>query len=69
MPTGDAGFVVPAAPVPERGAAADAVSALLNLGWRRPEAASVVARVQDRLGEGADLNTLIRESLKEMAPR
>jgi Holliday junction DNA helicase RuvA len=69
MPTGDAAFVVPAAPVPERGVAADAVSALLNLGWRRPEAASVVARVQDRLGEGADLNTLIRESLKEMAPR
>ncbi|SHJ52933.1 Holliday junction DNA helicase subunit RuvA [Roseomonas rosea] len=69
MPTGDAAFVVPAALVPERGVAADAVSALLNLGWRRPEAASVVARVQDRLGEGADLNTLIRESLKEMAPR
>ncbi|WP_338662086.1 Holliday junction branch migration protein RuvA [Pararoseomonas sp. SCSIO 73927] len=70
MPTGDAAFAVPAAPVgPERGAAADAVSALLNLGWRRPEAASVVARVQDRIGEGADLNTLIRESLKEMAPR
>jgi Holliday junction DNA helicase RuvA len=69
MPTGDAAFVVPAAPVAERGTAADAVSALLNLGWRRPEAASVVARVQDRLGEGADLNTLIRESLKEMAPR
>ncbi|MBP0493338.1 Holliday junction branch migration protein RuvA [Roseomonas indoligenes] len=69
MPTGDAAFVVPAAPTPEHGAAADAVSALLNLGWRRPEAASVVARVQDRLGEGADLNTLIRESLKEMAPR
>jgi Holliday junction DNA helicase RuvA len=69
MPTGDAAFTLPAAPVPERGAAADAVSALLNLGWRRPEAASVVARVLDRLGEGADLNTLIRESLKEMAPR
>ncbi|MBP0446186.1 Holliday junction branch migration protein RuvA [Roseomonas sp. SSH11] len=69
MPTGDAGFIVPAAPMPERGVAADAVSALLNLGWRRPEAASVVARVQERLGEEADLNTLIRESLKEMAPR
>lgn len=69
MPTGDANFVVPAAPVPERGVAGDAVSALLNLGWRRPEAASVVARVQERIGEGADLNTLIRESLKEMAPR
>ncbi|TPG47051.1 Holliday junction branch migration protein RuvA [Roseomonas nepalensis] len=69
MPTGDLAFAVPAAPVPERGPAADAVSALLNLGWRRPEAASVVTRVLDRLGEGADLNTLIRESLKEMAPR
>ena len=69
MPTGDAAFVVPAAPMPPPGVAADAVSALLNLGWRRPEAASVVARVMDRLGEGADLGTLIRESLKEMAPR
>ncbi|MFC0384562.1 Holliday junction branch migration protein RuvA [Muricoccus vinaceus] len=69
MPTGDSAFVVPAAAVPERGAAGDAVSALLNLGWRRPEAASVVTRVMERLGEGADLNTLIRESLKEMAPR
>ena len=69
MPTGDAGFSVPAAPMPERGVAGDAVSALLNLGWRRPEAAAVVARVQERIGEAADLNTLIRESLKEMAPR
>ncbi|WP_426958138.1 Holliday junction branch migration protein RuvA [Muricoccus radiodurans] len=68
MPVGDTTVAIPAAPTP-KGAAADAVSALLNLGWKRPEAASVVAKVQDRLGEGADLSTLIRESLKEMAPR
>ena len=71
MPVGDGGLpaALPAAePVP-RGAAADAVSALLNLGWRRPEAAAVVARVLDRLGPEAELNTLIRESLKDMAPR
>jgi len=53
----------------ERGAAADAVSALLNLGWRRPEASAAVARAGKRLGEEAPLDSLLRESLKEMAPR
>jgi len=51
------------------GAGEDAVSALLNLGWKRPEAAAAVARVQERLGPDAALNLLIRESLREMAPR
>ncbi len=68
MPTG-ASLPAPASAVPGGGVEADAVSALLNLGWRRPEAAATVARVADRLGEGAALGTLIRESLKEMAPR
>ena len=34
-----------------RGVAEDAISALVNLGYRRPEAQPVVARVIERLGE------------------
>ena len=69
MPTGDSGFVMPAAVIATGGTEGEAVSALVNLGWKRPEAAGVVARVKDRLGDGAELGVLIRESLKEMAPR
>jgi holliday junction DNA helicase RuvA len=47
----------------------DALSALVNLGYRRVEAAPVVARVLDRLGETATLDALIRDSLKELAQR
>jgi holliday junction DNA helicase RuvA len=47
----------------------DALSALVNLGYRRAEAAPVVARVLDRLGEAATLDTLIRDSLKDLAQR
>ena len=47
----------------------DAVSALVNLGWKRPEAVSAVTRVRARLGEDAALGILIREGLKELAPR
>ncbi len=51
------------------GAESDAVSALTNLGWKRPEAQAAVNRVRGRVGEGADLATLIRESLKELGTR
>jgi holliday junction DNA helicase RuvA len=47
----------------------DALSALINLGYRRPEAQQTVARVLDRLGEAATLDALIRDSLKELAQR
>ncbi|HEX2941158.1 MAG TPA: Holliday junction branch migration protein RuvA [Rhodopila sp.] len=47
----------------------DAVSALVNLGYRRPEAAQVVARVTERLGSDATLDALIRDSLKELAQK
>jgi holliday junction DNA helicase RuvA len=47
----------------------DALSALVNLGYRRIEAQPVVARVLERLGEAATLDTLIRDSLKELAQR
>jgi holliday junction DNA helicase RuvA len=49
--------------------AEDAVSALVNLGYRRPEALPVVARVMDRVGEAAGLDAVIRDSLKELAQR
>lgn len=58
-----------AIPVAEAGPEADATSALTNLGWKRPEAAAAVGRASKRLGEGADLNALITEALREMAPR
>jgi Holliday junction DNA helicase RuvA len=47
----------------------DALSALVNLGYRRIEAAPVVARVLERLGERATLDALIRDSLKDLAQR
>ncbi len=47
----------------------DAVSALLNLGYRRPEAQPVVARALERLGEAAPLDAVIRDSLRELAQR
>jgi len=52
-----------------RGSAGDALSALINLGYRRPEAQSIVARVVDRLGEDATLDAIIRDALKELAAR
>ncbi len=67
MPVGTGGVSVPAAPV--GGTEADALSALGNLGYRRVETAPVVARVAERLGEGASLNAILRESLKELASR
>ena len=57
----------PATAAPPAGAAADAVSALINLGWKRPEAQAAVNRAQARLGEGVPLESLIRDSLKELA--
>ena len=57
----------PATASPPAGAAADAVSALINLGWKRPEAQAAVNRAQARLGEGVPLESLIRDSLKELA--
>jgi holliday junction DNA helicase RuvA len=55
------------AQVAAAGPEADAISALVNLGYRRPEAAQAVDRVAARLGEAASLDLLIREGLKELA--
>jgi len=53
----------------ERGVAEDAISALVNLGYRRVEVQPVVARVMERLGETVPVDAVIRESLKELAQR
>ena len=59
---------IPPVSVAETGLEADAVSALVNLGWRRPEAAAAVSRVVGRLGETAPLGEVIRDSMRELAP-
>jgi holliday junction DNA helicase RuvA len=51
------------------GLEADAVSALVNLGWRQPEAMAAVSRALARLGGAAALGEVIRDSLRELAPR
>jgi len=64
MPTGG-GFAIPAAP--EGGTEADAISALVNIGYRRSEAYPVVVRIMAALGEDAGLDQVIRDSLRELA--
>jgi len=66
MPT-SSGFAV--APVRPPGVAEDALSALVNLGYRRPEAQPAVARAIERLGDGAALDAVIRDALRELAQR
>jgi Holliday junction DNA helicase RuvA len=56
-------------PLRPPGVAEDAISALVNLGYRRPEAQPVVARVLERLGDGAALDAVIRDALRELAQR
>ncbi len=48
-------------------AAQDAISALVNLGYGRPQAAAAVAASLKALGESADTGALIRRGLKELA--
>lgn len=50
-----------------QGAVADAVSALINLGYGRSEAFSAVAAVKREMGEGADVSALIKAGLKELS--
>jgi holliday junction DNA helicase RuvA len=59
----------PIAPAPDAdaGAAADAVSALVNLGYRRAEAFGAVATATRQLGNSADTGALIRAGLQELA--
>ena len=70
-----AAFGVAAAPARAAEAAApaagsvneDAVSALVNLGYRKVEAFGAVTRVTQRLGAGAQLDAVIRAGLQELA--
>ncbi|MFO1073060.1 MAG: Holliday junction branch migration protein RuvA [Geminicoccaceae bacterium] len=63
-----AGEPVPAMLATPDGAAGDALSALLHLGYGRADAFAALARVQARLGPELGLDMLLRESLKELAP-
>ncbi|WP_309752050.1 Holliday junction branch migration protein RuvA [Novosphingobium sp.] len=56
-----------AATVPAGSASADAVSALQNLGFKPQVATMAVARAIEELGEGAELDALIRVGLKRAA--
>ena len=46
---------------------ADAVSALVNLGYARPQASAAIAAALASAGEGAEAKTLIRLGLRELA--
>jgi Holliday junction DNA helicase RuvA len=46
---------------------ADAVSALVNLGYGQPQAAAAIAAAARNVGEAADTATLIRQGLKELS--
>jgi holliday junction DNA helicase RuvA len=46
---------------------ADAVSALVNLGYAPPQAAAAIAAASRSAGDGAEVKTLIRLGLKELA--
>ncbi|MBY0520054.1 MAG: Holliday junction branch migration protein RuvA [Sphingomonas sp.] len=50
-----------------KGASADAVSALLNLGFRPAEASAAVAAAEEELGAGAGLDALVRLALRKAA--
>jgi Holliday junction DNA helicase RuvA len=52
---------------PQAAPFADAVSALVNLGYRRAEALGAVANAARQLGEDAPLDALIRAGLKELS--
>lgn len=64
-----AGPAAPLATVPGGVAAQDAVSALVNLGFRPADAYAAVGRVAGRLGADAGAEALIRGGLAELAPK
>ena len=56
-----------AAPAPRGTPAADALSALANLGFKSAEASAAVNAAHDELGAGATLDALVRLALKKAA--
>lgn len=61
-----AGAAAISTPVGDGGLMEDAISALVNLGYKRLEAFEAVGIVAKELGEGADSSTLIRHALKRL---
>ena len=58
---------VAGAPAPRGNTAADALSALANLGFKPAEASAAVNAAQDELGPDATLDALVRAALKKAA--
>jgi Holliday junction DNA helicase RuvA len=56
-----------AAPTPRAGAAADAMSALANLGFKPADASAAVNAALDELGADAGLDALVRLALRKAA--
>ena len=52
---------------PRGGPAADALSALANLGFKPAEASAAVAAANEELGDGASLDALVRLALRKAA--
>ena len=65
MPAGATGGI--AAAPPEGNSAAEAISALTNLGYNPAQASAAVAAAIQELGKDADTAKLIRRGLKELA--
>ncbi|HUZ62139.1 MAG TPA: Holliday junction branch migration protein RuvA, partial [Acetobacteraceae bacterium] len=63
MPAGP-GIAAPS--MPAGGLESDAVSALVNLGYRRSEAAVAIGRIVEQLGVEANLDAVIRAGLREL---
>jgi len=60
----------PGAPAPAaagKGAQGDAISALINLGYRRTEAQGAITSASKSLGQEAPISALISAGLKELA--
>lgn len=60
---------VKAAPTMGGGLTADATSALVNLGYSPSDALGAVSHAAVRLGEGADLQAMIRAALAALGPK